>query len=357
MSTREFVVGGDRDFEQVFEELILKIRETDEKRRLVASLISHLKHRALPSPKLIEPPLVHPVNKLEKIEAKVAAVDSGFLSESLHSLDLMMIKGVGVIYNYNGHTYLEDVEYYPSPLPSAKLLYSTEPLDSFESESLLSIERMLIEINLALEIVEKYGPDYLLLDGSIQPRYLPRPFGYLENKISILLRRYRELYTVCEERGVNLVGVVKDCRSNHFIRTLLEILSDVNIKLPQELREFVRHLRDTVLLDCLLLPGERSCVFRCSDELPLFSFYIKTVPNDRPLRIEYLGGTGAADKIAEVIFAISAHHPEYAVPAPLVVADMCAHLSREELQLVKQDLLHQVGLGSLIDLRRDKRPF
>jgi hypothetical protein len=61
--------------------------------------------------------------------------------------------------------------------------------------------------------------------------------------------------------------------------------------------------------------------------------------------------------VAEVIYAISAHHPSFAVPAPLVEADLCAHLFREELELVHETLLNRAGFSTILDTRRERRPF
>jgi hypothetical protein len=164
--------------------------------------------------------------------------------------------------------------------------------------------------------------------------------------------------------------VVKDCRSNYFLTLLRKLLPRMGIALPPEKEEFLNHLKDTILLDCLLAVGERTFSFRCSEEFPIYAFYLKTVPEDRPLRIEFLNvpsqqilsssqneGAGTADRVAEIIYAISAHHPSFAVPAPLVEADLCAHLFREELELVHEILLSRAGFGSVVEMRRERRPF
>jgi hypothetical protein len=373
MATQEFVVGG-QDLDRALEEVLLKIRETEKSRRELSSLLSCLKDRPIPQEscaEVLDHKFTTVVRKLQKIEAKVAAVDSGFLGQDLHALDLMMIRGVAVIFHYNGGTRLEGVEYYPNPLPSARILCSTEPMDSFEFDALTSIERLQTELRLAMETAEKYHPDLLLLDGSLLPRYLDPSMldGEVASRLHLLLQTYRQLYSLCTESGVLLAGVVKDCRSSYFLEILRRLLPSFGVKLPPEKEEFLVHLRDTVLLDCLLAVGERTFSFRCSKDFPIYAFYIKTVPDDRPLRVEFLntepitpssqteGFAGTADRVAEVIYAISAHHPSFAVPAPLVEADLCAHLFREELELVHETLLSRMGFSTILDMRRERRPF
>jgi hypothetical protein len=374
MPTQEFVVGGE-NLDQALEEVLLKIKETEEKRRELSSLLSCLKEKSIPqdfSPEILEQRFTLSVRKLQKIEARVAAVDSGFLGEELHALDLMMIRGVAVVFHYNGGTKLEGVEYYPNPLPSARLVCSTEPMDSFEFEALTTIERLMTELRLAIETVEKYHPNLLLLDGSLLPRYLDSVTfsGRVASRLHLLFQVYRQLYSLCAEAGVFLAGVVKDCRSNYFLTLLRKLLPRMGIALPPEKEEFLNHMKDTILLDCLLAVGERTFSFRCSEEFPIYAFYLKTVPEDRPLRIEFLNvpsqqilsssqneGAGTADRVAEIIYAISAHHPYFAVPAPLVEADLCAHLFREELELVHEILLSRAGFGSIVEMRRERRPF
>ncbi|MEM2282264.1 MAG: DNA double-strand break repair nuclease NurA [Candidatus Hadarchaeales archaeon] len=361
MTTREFVVGGE-DLDRALEEVLLRIRETEQKRKEIASLLLPLKEQPLPQElagEALENSFILKVRRIEKLESRIAAVDSGFLGEELHTLDLMMVRAVAVIFQYDGGTELEGVEYYPNPVPSAKLLCSMEPMDSFEFETLTSIERLSAELRMAIETARKYRPDLLLLDGSLLPRYFdPANLrGEVAAKLHALLQQYRELYSLCAETGVMLAGVVKDCRSNYLLKSLLRVLPRLGIKFSPEDEEFLKHLRDTVFLDSLLSVGERTFSFKCSDEFPLYAFYLKSVPEDRPLRIEFLGGAGTAVRVAELVYAISAHHPSFAVPAPLVEADLRAHLFKEELELVHETLVDRMGFTSLLDLRRERRPF
>lgn len=358
MPTKECVVSG-WELDKALEEVLLRVKETEEKRREIARRLRSLNNYKLPAGFSSDDSLIIPVRKIDKIEATVAAVDSGFLGEEFHALDLVMIRSVAVVFKYNGGTKLEGVEYYPTPAPSARLLYSMEPIDSFEFENLASIERMYTELKLAMETLERYQLDFLLLDGSLLPRYVfeTLPRGETLAKLNLLFRTYEELYEICREKKISLVGVVKDCRSNHFVRLLDQLLEKYQVEMDPELRNFMKRLRDTVLLDALLSVGERTFSFRCSEEQPVYAFYLKTVPEDRPLRIEFLEGAGTVDRIAEVLYAISAHHPSYAVPAPLVEADVRAHLFKEEMELVHENLIHLSGFSSILELRRERKPF
>jgi hypothetical protein len=137
--------------------------------------------------------------------------------------------------------------------------------------------------------------------------------------------------------------------------------------------EILDHSRDTVLLDHVLDVGERSFTFSYTGNSAgalkdlekwgskIFVFYLKTVPYDRPLRVEYLDLDGeptvAVDRIASLVYAMSAHHAAFGLPSVLIEADACARLSEEDIDMVRDDITARLGPSAPLDLRRHINPF
>ena len=97
----------------------------------------------------------------------------------------------------------------------------------------------------------------------------------------------------------------------------------------------------------------------------IFSFYLKTVPFDRPVRIDFVSGsterkeiTKTANEIASAILALSMHNETYGFPSIMIEADARARLSENDLNMVYSRIKDKVGdLPSLFKLRRELRPF
>jgi len=122
----------------------------------------------------------------------------------------------------------------------------------------------------------------------------------------------------------------------------------------------------------LLEPQERSCCFPIENKLinseprrvsdhSIHCFYLKTVPRDFPLRVEFFAGhedpPRRADQIASVIYPLSSHHAEYGLPSILIEADARARLHQADLDLVIESILTRIGLSDPWRLRRERSVF
>ncbi|MBI5229117.1 hypothetical protein HY991_03330, partial [Candidatus Micrarchaeota archaeon] len=90
------------------------------------------------------------------------------------------------------------------------------------------------------------------------------------------------------------------------------------------------------------------------------------VPYDRPLRVDFLDtGKGSSEETVEVIqrvssliYSLSKLNKNYAHPAVLIEADLCAALNPEEIERTYNTLFSVLGPKSaLFKLRRNIRPF
>jgi hypothetical protein len=214
-----------------------------------------------------------------------------------------------------------------------------------------------------------------LLDGSIIPHYQDRPSrsSPVHKSYGEMVSLYRKLFDSCLENNVILAGVVEDSRGTKFCEMVnSEILSKIKHLSVPELKKILEKTRDTNLLFWILREGERTGVFRYSDkprEHPvmrdfgeyadkIFSFYLKTVRFDRPIRIDFLGDENTANRLGSIILSISSHHLGYGIPSVLIEADQVAKLAEDDIDNLYDQILTQTGsLPSVFRLRRDMRPF
>lgn len=352
-----FINGSERHRHEIAEKL-QKLRQKD------LSILGH--------PDLQEQQLFYHT-PLRELNCRVAGVDSGFVDKSVHAIDMILVRAVGVVFEYKENR-LQRADYWPDfyhfPVP----MLNNGAFDHDELNSSKSLIRLHEEINTAKVIIEKFRPDFCLLDGSIIPQYLdkPRSDSPAKEQYHGLINNFEKLYETAEQNSCQLVSCVEDSRGSRF-RTILQesILPKENLIKPESLD----NLFDSSLLDHLLQRGERTFAFPYSksiDEHPIlmdfdknwaneiYAFYIKPAMLDRPLRVEFLNKgnlTETTSKIAELIYALSSTHREYAYPTVLIEADLRARLKPEEIDTVYNKILDKLSSQLKLRLRREGRPF
>jgi len=362
----------------VIDEAVQNIQFLDSKRRRAVEQLSFLKSKNLSdfsSKELLEEKLVFPAEKAP-LEGRIAGVDSGFVGKNLFSMDLLIIRGVAAIFDYKGgklvsSSYLPDFFSFPEPI------LSNNALEKDEFQCNKSIQRLLEEIRLSKETIEKFSPKFLFIDGSIIPQYAdkPRKDSKIESAYHKLISAFQDLYSVAEKKNCELIATVEDSRGSRF-RSILqeEILCKEKACAPENFDDCF----DSVLLDYLLAQGERSFAFKYTSKISehpilndfdskwadsIHAFYLKPSAFDRPLRIEFISrekGSALsehANKIASITFAQSSLNREYAYPAVLIEADMRARLAPDEIEIIYNKIIDKLGKNFKLKLRRDNRPF
>ncbi|MGC8812056.1 MAG: DNA double-strand break repair nuclease NurA [Candidatus Aenigmatarchaeota archaeon] len=354
-----------KDFIEITEELVKKIEKMEIERRNFGELL-----RKLPFSSGIEDKQIFEVEKSNLENLKIAGIDGGMVKRSLHGIDLMLLRAVGVIFSYSKGK-LEKVEYYPEamPTPLPKIIF--EPLHEIEFEINSNYERQIVEVTTASEVIEKFKPSIIFLDGSIIPHYTEKPAknSILFPTYKKLIQSYLELFLKSREKNTILAGVIEDSRGTRFCELVKEASKDL-----LEFKPLLETTKDTNLLTYALKVGERTLVFNYSSEPEkhpilkefgefsncVFSFYLKTAEFDRPIRIDFLAEKDCvktANFISSVLLALSGHSG-YGMPSVLIEADQRARLTEKDLELFYYDLLAKAGnLASLFSLRREQRPF
>jgi hypothetical protein len=318
---------------------------------------------------------------------KMAGVDGGLIRRGFRSMDLIITRGVAVIFKF-GPKEGPVVDFFPDPFPSPIVKPVMLSLSGQELDQLASLERLATELRVTLSVLDEFSTDLILIDGSLfyHPRDRPPAGSVPYDKFQEVMALYRQMYNKAKEKGTTLVGVVKDSRSTRVVSILGEILPHI-MKDPSvfemmqgvDYRWLLKISRDCDILDTFLEEGERTFVFRYSSELQqninaypddlsswaslIWVTYIKTAQDDLPLRIEVLVGDGdkdvrSLDRALSAMLPVSWQHKEYGIPTPIVEADARARISHNESQIIIDRLMALSGLTyTALEKRRSRNPF
>ncbi|MHA1594530.1 MAG: DNA double-strand break repair nuclease NurA [Candidatus Baldrarchaeia archaeon] len=376
------------------EGLVRKIIMLEEEKEVFVNILRRVKYKIstdmLPKPltwNILEKQFVYGVIPTSLNGLRIAGIDGGVVTRYLQTFDLVITRAVAAIFHFSGDSL--KVEYFPEKFPSPEILLDMAPSSIADSEINASLERVRAELDVAMKLIDEYSVDVILMDGSIIPQMSDRPPAYsteLNAKYREIVTKYLELYDRCSENDILLAGVIKDSRSSRFMSILSRLLPHMIRQYP-ELRDLLRidyrrillNFKDTDFLFRFLNVKERTTVFRFSEKWfeslsemgidaekklrEMFCiFYIKPAEFDVPLRIEFLSagkdpGT-IAERLSSIIYPLSSHHPEYALPSVLIEADAMAKILETDLEIIYESLVNKIGFSpSLLRLRRERSPF
>ncbi|MBW6452117.1 MAG: DNA double-strand break repair nuclease NurA [DPANN group archaeon] len=301
-------------------------------------------------------------------------VDGGLIKKEYHGIDIILTRAVAVKFDFkDGKLY--DTQYIPGTFNEPKISVINRPMYESDFSIKASLFRINEEISIAVESLSR-SPDILLLDGSVVPHPQSRPKSDSELYTDYLeiVRLYKTLYEKSIKKNIYLAGVVEDSRSTTCVDLIKSCSTELSINIS-----ILETVKDTHFLFYLLKQGEMSFVFRYSKKPDqnlvlkdigqngnnIYSFYMKTVEFDRPIRIDFLSETNDTDivlncakDIASYVLAISTHNTTYGCPSVIIEADLRAKLNEQEISFVENSIFSSVGnLPGIFDLRRNRRPL
>ena len=342
-----------------------KLMETEGKRRRVAELLKSMDAGVK---------LFHICGSHGLKNEKIAAIDGGLVKKSFHGIDSLLVRTACACFFYNNGK-IRKVEYFPSKSPTP-VPHIQESLSDIDWAYFTSVIRQKAEVETAIECLNRFEPDMLLMDGQIVPHHSEKP-----SASSPVFPAFQELVNSCkclhrdvEKRGVLFAGIVEDSRSNRFCGIVRDVVVVLARDSAMENSDVLEKSRDTPFLSLLLDKNERTLVFSLAKnpaEHPVlkdfenansfYSFYLRTAAFDRPVRVDFIksGELGAyPDSLASLLLAISGQNPHYGFPSPLIEADNVAKLPEEEMENFYYRLLRHIGnTPSIMRLRREERPF
>ncbi len=356
----------------VINDAVSFIHLTDDSRKRIASRLQPLREKHLQvCNEVSEDQLVLPV-KETSLDCRIVGVDSGFVAKKLSNLDVLLVRAVGVVFDFE-KSVLKKCSYVPGiySFPTPRISKAGLELDEVNCSN--SLVRLREEINLAKKAIEEHSPKYCFLDGSVIPQYVdrPRPDSKINEEYFSTIKAFEDLFEAAEKHNCFLLGCVEDSRGKRFVDILEnEVFANNGFSMQME------NVFDSSLLDYFLHVGERTFCFpytKNASKHPvlkdfsekwgnrIFSFYLKPAPLDRPLRVEFVSSpekaVETANEIASVVFSLSHSHREYAYPSVLIEADLRARLHPQEIDTVYNKIIDKVAKKINLRLRRDSRPF
>ncbi len=327
----------------------------------------------------------------------VVSVDGSSVVKKFMNVDFSFLKAIAVkYYFYKNHS--SKIDYFPDITGFNNYMVQANYINREENavETKVSMDMTFMEIKLLNELIEKNNSiDLIIIDGSV----VIMPINLIFSKdleISIkydkLLKEYQTLYSNCIEKGIILIGSIKDTRTSaltHLIRNSIQMLKPSTTNLTDFIkinyRQIVDYFSDLDLFNRVLIKSERSCIFNCKKELDkirdtgikkeipyyfpfsFYAFYLKTTLHDTPCRIEFFmdekhslkDASEKADLISSILLPISSLNEYYGLPIPQIEAHRRAVFKPAEVNLLFNNLsrtLNSYGV-SLLEKRRARRPF
>ncbi|MFX1573005.1 MAG: DNA double-strand break repair nuclease NurA [Promethearchaeota archaeon] len=327
----------------------------------------------------------------------VISVDGSFVSKKYMNVDFSFLKAIAVKYIFKKNT-IANIKYYPDINGFNNYYVQGNFFNRDENavDTKISMDMRHMEINLLNNLIERSSDiDVVIIDGSIVITPINLLFSKdpeISKRYDNLLKEYHTLYSSCKDEGIILIGSIKDTRTSALTNLLTEAIQLLKPN-HSNLADFTKiNYRDTIeffsdidLFNRLLEKNERSCIFKCKNEidkirdtgikkeipyyfpLSFYAFYLKTARYDTPCRIEYFmdenhsikKASEKADLITSILLPISSLNEHYGLPIPQIEAHKRAVFKTNEVGFLFNNLirtLHKYGI-TLLEKRRNRRPF
>jgi hypothetical protein len=327
----------------------------------------------------------------------VVSVDGSSVTKKYVNVDFSFLKAIAVKYNFKKN-HIAKIAYYPDLSGFNNYLVQGNLFNRDESlvDTNISIDMTFMEISLLNKMIEKSSNmDMIIIDGSIVIMPINLVFSKdLETsmKYDRLLKEYHKLYLNCKEKGILLIGSIKDTRTSalcNLLRDSIQLLKPSYKRLTDfikaDYRKVMEYFSDIDLFNRLMKKSERTCIFNCKREidkirdtgikkeipyyfpLSFYAFYLKTVRYDTPCRIEFFmdekhsfkKASEKADLITSILLPISNLNENYGLPIPQIEAHRRAVFKTTEIDILLNNLTRTLNIHgiSLLEKRRNRRPF
>ncbi|MFX0034464.1 MAG: DNA double-strand break repair nuclease NurA [Candidatus Hermodarchaeota archaeon] len=327
----------------------------------------------------------------------VVSVDGSSVTKKYMNIDFSFLKTIAVKYYFKKNNAAKII-YYPDLNGFNNYLVQANFLNQDENavETKISIDMNFMEINLLNNMIRKSSEiEMIIIDGSIVIMPINLLFSKdpeISRKYDKLLKEYHELYSSCREKGILLIGSIKDTRSaalSHLLSDSIQLLKPSHSKLTDFIKmnyhTAIEFFSDIDLFNRLLKKYERSCIFNCKREidkirdtgikkeipyyfpLSFYAFYIKTAHYDTPCRIEFFmdeshslrNASEKADLISSILLPMSSLNEHYGLPIPQIEAHKRATFKPKEVDLLLNNLTRTLSINGieLLEKRRNRRPF
>ncbi len=369
------------DLQKIINDLLYKTEDLKKFSKILSSNNSFLVPEFLKSA-FLENNFIHLIEKPEKLSnLHVGAVDGGLVTSSLAGMEIIGLKAVGV-YLYYGNQKIIKTKYYPNKHQEIALYPVYNNFSNSDFDFFASLQRSILELKTGIQLLDEspVSLDYLLMDGSFQIKRIQSE----NTELNILFGKYfallRKLVKQAQIHNTKLLFIVKDSKVSLFMTILSQLLPHIISNFPElyslDYRTILQNLRDSNFMHYLLEPRMRSFIINRAflnneaneiKDIP-YSFYLKVVKNDIPLRIDMLVRPGKSNQeiilevndICKILLSMSEFNANFSLPAPIIEADARARINMEEFEMILDYIRNKTfNYNSIegIGLRRSRSPF
>ena len=327
----------------------------------------------------------------------IVSVDGSSVVKKFMNVDFSFLKAIAVKYYFHENQ-SSQIDYFPDIAGFNNYNVQGNYLNREENvvEAKISMDMTFMEINLLNNLIEKKSEvDLIILDGSIVIMPINLIFtkdSEISKRYDTLLKEYQKLYSSCIEKGIILIGSIKDTRTSaltNLLRSTIQMLkpnvTNLSDFIKINYRQILEFFSDLDLYNRVLLKTERSCIFNCKKEVDkirdtgikkeipyyfpfnFYAFYLKTATYDTPCRFEFFMDESSdlkeasekADLISSILLPISSLNEFYGLPIPQIEAHKRAVFKPQEIDLLFNSLSRTLKVHgvSLLEKRRTRRPF
>jgi preprotein translocase subunit Sss1 len=315
----------------------------------------------------------------------IAGVDGGLVKKSFTGVNIAAFRAIGAVFTFGRKNIIKN-HYYPNKNPKISLKNFVSPMSNMEWDQISSFLRANSELKLSIDLISNLTNkkiDFLLMDGSFKEIHV---YGsnfknnILQNLKNEYARFLRDLIDITNEKGVSLAWIVKDSKLRDFssvISSLIpELLANMHELMTLNSNEILKNLNDQLLMNYVLFPNQRSFIItkeKTSNanhsifSTENFSFYLKVVPYDIPIRIDFsipknlLESSkiiSTADKISSVVCPLSNISSDYSLPSPLIEADARAKINQDKFSSIIELIQNKIPNNfEFKELKRSRSPF
>jgi len=246
-----------------------------------------------------------------------------------------------------------------------------------QTKARVQFTRAAMEYDTATEIIDRFKPDYVLIDGSLLVGVEIDPIKI--DEYHIYINSLKTLITRADEKGINLVGVSEDSTSRGLIGYLAEK------GLTNEASRALGSLTDASLMQLYTQRLDDFSPIATKPFIPVSNkgrdwirkntgidksfptFYLQATRLGRPLRVDFPSdGKGIGEKskeIASLLTYLSQIPKRYGYPLPLYLAHSDAELPQKLMErttlLIQKQIFKNWGdeyIAIYGKKRRDSRP-
>ena len=145
------------NFNESLKQATESIQKAERKKAVIVQKIQALRSKKLPESLGILEKELFAKAKPTVLNERIAGVDSGFNGQELFATDLLLVRAIAAVFDYKANI-LQNSSYHPSGFFFPEPFFSTNALERDEFQCNVSIQRIIREVQTAIETIKNSSP-------------------------------------------------------------------------------------------------------------------------------------------------------------------------------------------------------